>query len=72
MYDSANYKYKLKQNGVKVISTRDNISDDASGILMESVLEGMAEYYSAELGTKVKANEKERQKEKIIELIREL
>ena len=72
MYDSANYKYKLKQNGVKVISTKDNISDDASGILMESVLEGMAEYYSAELGTKVKANEKERQKEKIIELIREL
>ncbi len=52
-YDSATYKAKLKKNGVKVLSARENISDDASGILMESVLEGMAEYYSAELGQKV-------------------
>lgn len=53
-YDSATYKNKLKQNGVKVISARENITDDASGILMESVLEGMAEYYSAELAQKIK------------------
>lgn len=53
-YDSANYKMKLKKNGVRVLSARENISDDASGILMESVLEGMAEYYSAELSQKVK------------------
>lgn len=53
-YDSANYKAKLKKNGVKVLSARENISDDASGVLMESVLEGMAEYYSKELGQKVK------------------
>ena len=52
-YDSAIYKNKLKKNGVRVFSARENISDDASGILMESVLEGMAEYYSAELGQKV-------------------
>ena len=52
-YDSANYKAKLKKNGVRVYSARENISDDASGILMESVLEGMAEYYSVELGQKV-------------------
>lgn len=52
-YDSATYKAKLKKNGVRVFSARENISDDASGILMESVLEGMAEYYSAELGQKV-------------------
>ena len=44
LYDSANYKMKLKKNGVRVLSARENISDDASGILMESVLEGMAEY----------------------------
>ena len=37
-----------------MLSARENISDDASGILMESVLEGMAEYYSAELSQKVK------------------
>ena len=53
-YDSAVYKRTLKKNGVRVFSARENINDDASGILMESVLEGMAEYYSAELGQKVK------------------
>jgi len=52
-YDSATFKAKLKKNNVKVLSARENISDDASGILMESVLEGMAEYYSAELAQKV-------------------
>ena len=53
-YDSANNKAKLKKNGVRVLSAKENISDDASGVLMESVLEGMAEYYSAELSQKVK------------------
>ena len=53
-YDSATYKAKLKKNGVKVLSARENITDDASGVLMESVLEGMAEYFSAELSQKVK------------------
>ena len=53
-YDSATYKAKLKKNGVKVLSVRENISDDASGVLMEAVLEGMAEYFSAELSQKVK------------------
>ena len=53
-YDSATYKAKLKKNGVKVLSARENISDDASGVLMEAVLEGMAEYFSAELSQKIK------------------
>jgi len=53
-YDSAIYKSKLKANKVKVLSAQENISDDASGILMESVLEGMAEYYSKELSQKTK------------------
>jgi len=53
-YDSATYKSKLKKNGVRLLSARENISDDASGVLMESVLEGMAEYFSAELSQKVK------------------
>ena len=52
-YDSATNKAKLKKNGVRVISVRENITDDASGILMEAMLEGMAEYYSAELAQKV-------------------
>ena len=53
-YDSAIYKAKLKKNGVRLISAKENISDDASGILMEAVLEGMAEYYSVELSQKIK------------------
>ena len=52
-YDSANYKATLKRNGVKVMSVTESISDGSEGILLESVLEGMAEYYSAELSEKV-------------------
>ena len=53
-YDSANYKAKLKKNGVRVLSAKENITEDASGILIEGVLESMAEYYSAELSQKVR------------------
>ena len=53
-YDSATYKAILKKNGVRIISARENISEDASGILMEAVLEGIAEYYSVELSQKIK------------------
>ena len=52
--DSVTYKAILRKNGVKVLSARENIADDASGILLESVLEGMSEYFSAELSQKVK------------------
>ena len=51
--DSAINKAKLKKNGVKVISACERISDDPSGVLVESLLEGMAEYYSKELSQKV-------------------
>ncbi len=52
-YDSARYKAQLKKNGVKVVSATESISDGAEGILLESMLEGMAEYYSADLSEKV-------------------
>ena len=52
-YDSAHYKRILKNNGVKVVSATEAISAGAEGILLESMLEGMAEYYSAELSEKV-------------------
>ena len=52
-YDSATYKYRLKRNGVQVISATENISNDPEGIILESVLEGMAEFYSAELSQKI-------------------
>ena len=46
-YDSATYKHILKKNGVKVISATENIADSPEGILLESLLEGLSEYYSA-------------------------
>lgn len=52
-YDSANYKTILKKNGVKVISARETIAEGSEGILLESVLEGFAEYFSADLAEKV-------------------
>ncbi len=52
-YDSAHYKRILKNNSVKVVSATEAISAGAEGILLESMLEGMAEYYSAELSEKV-------------------
>lgn len=52
-YDSANYKHKLKKQGVKLLSAMENISDDPAGILLESVIEGISEYYSAELSENV-------------------
>lgn len=53
-YDSAHYKNILKNNGVRVISARENISEDAGNILMESILEGYAEYYRIEHSKKIK------------------
>lgn len=52
-YDSAYYKATLRRNGVKLISATESISDSPEGILIESLLEGLAEYYSAELAQKV-------------------
>lgn len=52
-YDSARYKNLLKKNGVKVISIRENISEGSEWIILEAMLEGYTEYYSAELSEKV-------------------
>ena len=52
-YDSARYKAMLRKNDVKVVSATEAISEGAEGIILESVLEGMAEYYSADLAEKV-------------------
>lgn len=58
-YDNAVYKTKLKQEGVRVVSATENITDDPQGIIMESLLEGMSQYYSMELSKKVKRGMKE-------------
>lgn len=49
----------LKISGVKVVSAMEHIPDTPEGIILESVLEGMAEYYSANLAENVKRGLKE-------------
>lgn len=53
-YDSAMYKYKLKRYGVRVLSAKESIPDGPEGILLESILEGSAEYYSANLAQNIR------------------
>ncbi len=52
-YDSAIYKRKLKQHGISVVSATEPLTDTPEGIIMEALLEGMDEYYSAELARKM-------------------
>ena len=52
-YDSAHYEYQLERNHVKLVSATEPISDGPAGIMVKSMLTGMAEYYSAELSEKV-------------------
>lgn len=58
-YDSAIYKHKLKQNGVKLISAMENIGDNPESIILEAVLEASAEYYSVDLSQKIKRGRRE-------------
>ncbi len=53
-YDSATYKFKLKQNGVRVLYAKESIPEGPEGIILESVMEGYAEYSSANLSQNVK------------------
>lgn len=53
-YDSAIYKYKLKKNGVRIFYAKETIPDGPEGIILESVMEGYAEYYSENLSQNVK------------------
>ena len=43
----------FRDNGVRVLSAMENLRDDPTGHLMESVLEGFAQYFSEELKQKV-------------------
>ena len=52
-YDSAHYKATLRKNSIKVLSATEAIAEDSTGILLESLLEGYAEFFSAELSEKV-------------------
>lgn len=53
-YDSAMHKYRLKKNGVRLYYAKESIPDGPEGIILESVMEGYAEYYSENLSQNVK------------------
>ena len=53
-YEATIHKHTLANYGVKVLSAMENIPDTPEGIILESLLEGMNQYYSAELAQKVK------------------
>ena len=48
------HRKHLKDNGIKILSAMENIPDTPEGILLESLLEGMNQYYSEELSQKSK------------------
>ena len=53
-YEMAIHRKHLKDNGIKLVSVMENIPDSPEGILLESLLEGMNQYYSEELSQKTK------------------
>ena len=58
-YETAMHKKALKDNGVRVVSATEFVPDTPEGIIFESMLEGYAEYYSAELAQKIRRGNNE-------------
>jgi site-specific DNA recombinase len=58
-YDSAVYKRELRRAGVRVESVLEPLDDSPESIILESVLEGLAEYYSRNLAREVMKGMKE-------------
>lgn len=52
--DSAIARMRLRKNGCTVESAKEGISKNPEGVILEALLEGMAEYYSLELSQKVR------------------
>ena len=58
-YEMAIHRKTLRDNGVRLVSDKENIPDTPEGIILESILEGYAEYYSAELSEKIQRGQTE-------------
>lgn len=58
-FDSATNKAKLRKHGVRVVSVKENITDAPEGIILEGLLESMAEYYSANLSQNIRRGQRE-------------
>lgn len=53
-YDSAIYKRHLRKCNVELHYAAEHIPEGPEGIILESLMEGLAEYYSAELSQKIR------------------
>ena len=58
-FEMAIHRKHLKDNGIKILSAMENIPDSPEGILLESLLEGMNQYYSEELAQKTRRGQRE-------------
>ena len=58
-YDSAVYKKRLRDNGVEIIYAAESNISGAEGIIIEGLMESLAEYYSAELAEKMRRGMRE-------------
>ena len=52
--DAAIYKGRLRRHGIRVVYAKESIPEGPEGILLEAMLEGSAEYYSANLSQNIK------------------
>ena len=57
--DSNFYRMKLRHNRVRLLSVLEPLDDSPEAVILESVLEGMAEFYSKNLAREVKKGLKE-------------
>ena len=58
-YDSAIYKKQLRDVGVRVESVLEHLDDSPESVILESLLEGMSEYYSKNLAREVRKGQQE-------------
>lgn len=58
-YDSVFYKRKLRDLNIKVISICEPLDDSPEAVILESIYEGMSEYYSKNLSREVLKGKKE-------------
>jgi len=58
-YEMAIHKKTLRDHGITLVSCKEHIPEGPEGVILESLLEGMAEYYSLELAQKVSRGQRE-------------
>lgn len=53
------HRYRLKKNGIRIEYVAEQVPDSPEGVILEAVLEGMAEYYSLQLAQNIRRGYRE-------------